>query len=133
MFRPASMNIAHTHCTHNVMLRSSSKGRAHRVAPSPPAREYPAPSSPPSAGTRAEWSSDSSTPMDVASLRRATLSARGVAVRVASEEAISKGAAWTIEEARRYRYLPNVPPTRSSSHDEYYDDALRELLDQASP
>ena len=114
------------------MLRSASKSRMHRVAPSPPQPDSPAFSSPPSAGTRRAWSSANSSPLvDVSSLRSATLSARAVAVRGASEEAIAKGAAWTLEEARKWKYLPNVPPTRLSVHDEYYDDSLRELLDQA--
>lgn len=103
--------------------------KAWRKAPVTRPRTERFPTSPPSApATRLAWSRSSP---DIESLRSATLTARGVAVRVASEEAIRNGAAWTMAQARRLKFLPNVPPTRLALHDEYYDDSLRELLDQA--
>ena len=57
-------------------------------------------------------------------LQIATLSGRGAALKMASEEASVNGKRWDIKDVRRFAVLPNGPP-------DFVHDALRELLDLA--
>ena len=57
-------------------------------------------------------------------LQIASLSGRGTALKVASEEASINGKTWNIDEVRRFSALPKGPP-------DFAHDALREMLDQA--
>jgi hypothetical protein len=57
-------------------------------------------------------------------LQIASLSGRGVAMKVASEEASLNGKTWDIDKVRRFSVLPKGPP-------DFVNDALREMLDQA--
>lgn len=54
----------------------------------------------------------------------ASLSGRGVAMKIAAEEASMNGKTWDIDQVRRFSVLPKGPP-------DFMNDALREMLDQA--
>lgn len=56
-----------------------------------------------------------------------TLQGRGTALRLASEEAATRGRAWAPTEAQRFAYLPRAPP------DVFLHDTLTALLEQALP
>ena len=57
-------------------------------------------------------------------LQIATLSGRGTAHKIASEEASRTGASWNISDVKRFSLLPQGPA-------DFVNDALREMLDQA--
>ena len=108
--------------THRAKTRLS-----HRVAPSPP----------PSLAIAHAGEHARQTSFFYSSLLRAlptderqdlavrTMHGRSTALRLAREEAVQQGSAWTMADARRFKYLPEAPPSA------FADDSLREMLDQA--
>lgn len=62
--------------------------------------------------------------LDRQQLQISTLSGRGTAHKVASEEASRNGESWNIADVKRFSLLPQGPP-------DFSNDSLREMLDQA--